>query len=265
VGPGGYAPDGTLRVWDLASIEGFWRHITASSFRSDAFAYGPVGIARESRDFILMLAGSFMVVGVPLGIAGIARQWRSDRVALVLLAGTALPVTLFFINYGTVDKEFMFLPAYAVWSLWLVLGIDWAIDSVSVAGGSAAPVLLSGAVALALPALAFGVNLRLVSLHSERSVRTDAERFLARVPQGAIVYGAFTDVAPYQYLQEVEGVRPDVRLVNAWTVDRAFLRELAAANVGVRPLILTRDEPSLRGLYQIVRSGDRYEVRALGP
>lgn len=259
VGPGTYGSDGVLHVWNLASVGGFWRHVSASAFQSDAFAYGPAGLLRESGTFAGRLAGSFLFVGIPFGIAGIVRQWRSDRGLLLLIAGTAIPVTLFFIDYGAADKEFMFLPAYVAWAFWLVIGIDWAIEAGAPDAG-----WVAGAAAFALPVVAVAVNLPLVSLHGSHSVRNDSERFLAAVPQGAIVYGPFLDVAPFQYLQEVEGARPDLRLVNGWTVDDAFLLRLAAANVGQTPLYITRDEPVLHNHYQIVPVGNGtngYEVR----
>jgi hypothetical protein len=256
VGPGDYALDGTLRVWDLATLGGFWDHITAASFRHEAFAYGPVDAVREAGMFAWWLAGSFLLVGVPLGIAGIVRQWQRDRASLLLFAGTALPVTLFFINYGAIDKRFMFLPAYVVWSLWTVIGIDWALELAELP--LASPWAFA---ALALPALALLINLPLVNQRGEHRVRDEAEAFLAQVQPDAIVYGRFTSVAPLQYLQQVEGVRPDVRLVNGWTADHAFLVELAAANVGVRPFYLTQADSEICASYECVPAGTGYEVR----
>ncbi len=261
VGPGDYGIDGSLHVWNLASIGGFWSHVSASAFQSDAFAYGPLGILRQTGIFGGQLAGSFLVVGIPLGIAGIVRQWQSDRALLLLIGGTALPVTIFFINYGALDKEFMFLPAYVAWALWAAIGVDWALEAAGLATGSA-----WGALALALPLAALAVNLPLVTLHGEHRVRQTSEQFLAKVPQGAIVYGPFLDVAPFQYLQNVEGARTDVRFVNSWTVDDAFLLSLAAANVGTTPLFVTEDYGALHGLYQLVpvaRGGTGFEVRPL--
>jgi hypothetical protein len=115
--------------------------------------------------------------------------------------------------------------------------------------------------ALALPALALAVNAPLVSLHGEHRPRTEAEAFLAKVPQGGIVYGPFLDIAPLQYLQEVEGMRTDVALVNNWTVDDRFLLALADANVGVRPFFITGDHVILHGRYVLMRAGKGFEVR----
>jgi hypothetical protein len=261
VGPGDYAPDGSLRVIDLATLGGLWDHVTAAAFRSEAFAFGPADALHEAGVFFARLAGSFLVVGIPLGIAGIVRQWRADRGALLLIAGTAAPLAFFFINYGAIDKEFMFLPAYAAWALWMVAGIDWALDASLAAEVSPSMAIAASALALALPAAALAVNASLVSLHGEHAVRDDAESFMAGLPEGALVYGRFIDVAPYQYLQQVEGQRRDVTLVNGWTVDDAFLGRLAAANVGTRPFFLAEDERSLHGRYQLVKYQGGFEVR----
>ncbi len=259
VGPGTYALDGTLRVADLASLSGFWDHVSAAAFRDEAFAYGPADAMAEAGRFALWLTGSFLGVGVLLGLAGIVRQWRTDRALLVLLAGVALPVTLFFINYGAIDKRFMFLPAYVAWALWVVSGLDWLLDAAEVPAGS-----WWAAGALALPLIALAVNWPLVTLRGEHGVRDDAEQFLAQVAPDAMVYGRFTDVAPLQYLQEVDGQRPDVRLVNSWTVDPGFLVELAAANVGERPFYLTQADATVCDRYVCVPAGSGYEVRPPG-
>lgn len=268
VGPGTYALDGSLRVFDLASWSRFWDHVSAAQFRGDAFAYGPPGALREAGTFAAQLAGAFLVIGLPLGIAGAVRLWSRDRGALLLIGGTAAPATLFFINYGTLDKEFMFLPAYVAWAAFLAVGLEWAIDAAVASQPAWEHSLGIAAVALALPALMLAVNAPLVSLRGDHSVRERSEAFLAGVAPGAIVYGSFTDVAPLQYLQEVEGQRTDVRLVNSWTVDDAFLAALADANVGTTPFYVMERDRALASRYALVPVGAPgkpagYEVRAL--
>lgn len=264
VGPGTYALNGTLAVTDLATWSGFYDHVTAAQFRGDAFAYGPVDALAETATFAGWLAGSFLLIGVPLGMAGIWRLWQRDRGALVLLGGTALPVAVFFVNYGTIDKEFMFLPVYAAWALFMVAGIDWAI-AIAVASEPAweGNVLVTGA-ALVLPLAALAINAPLASLRGDTSVRDDAETFLAQVKPDAIVYGAFTDVAPIQYLQLVEGQRPDVKLVNAWNVDEGFLLQLADANAGVTPFYVMEADRALQRLYRLVPVSGGFEVLPRG-
>jgi hypothetical protein len=261
-GPGAYALDGTLRVHDLSTWGGFWDHVTASSFRGEAFAYGPLGALRQTGIFSAQLVGSFLAVGVPLGIAGAVRLWRRDRGLLVLIAGSVLPATAFFINYGAIDKEFMFVPAYCAWALLMVAGIDWALEYAARSEPAVDRSLIAAAAVLALPALALFINLPLVSLHNEHRVREESETFLAAVRPGAVVYGPFMDLAPYQYLQQVEGARTDVRLVNSWTVDAGFLAALADANVGKSPFYVTQDEPALHGKYELSPVAGGYEVSA---
>lgn len=262
VGPGTYALDGTLTVTDLATFGGFWDHITAAQFRGDAFAYGPADIAAETATFLGWLSGSFLLIGVPLGMAGIWRMWRSDRGALVLIGGSVLPLAAFFINYGTIDKEFMFLPVYAAWALFMVAGMDWAIATAIASEPSWDRSLIIGGVALMLPLLALAVNAPLASLRGDTSVRDDSEAFLAEVKPNAVVYGAFTDVAPFQYLQQVEGQRPDVKFVNAWNVDEGFLVALADANVGVRPFYVMEPDRALQAKYGFRPVAGGFEVLA---
>ncbi|HXK33287.1 MAG TPA: DUF2723 domain-containing protein [Dehalococcoidia bacterium] len=262
LGPGQYGADGTLRVWDMATLSGFWNHVTASDFQDDVFAYSASGIAGEAGTFVVRLAGAFLFVGLPLGVAGIVRQWRTDRALLFLVAGLALPQAVFFIGYGAVDKEFMFLPVYIAWALWVIIGLDWLVDAVS--SGERAWLTPSAAsvAVLALPLLLVAVNWSRVTLHEERGIRADAEAFFALVPQDAIVYGPFWDLAPLTYLQEVEGQRTDVRLVNNWTSDDRLLVAMAEANVGARPFFVTRHFIALQEDYVLRALPDKqgYEV-----
>jgi hypothetical protein len=115
-----------------------------------------------------------------------------------------------------------------------------------------------------LPALALAINWSLVTQHNERAVRTDAEAVFAAAQPNAIVYGRFTDIAPLQYLQQVEGQRTDVRLVNNWTAEPAFLVELAAANVGRVPFYITQEDARICATYRCVPAGGAYEVRPAG-
>ena len=263
VGPGTYRLDGTLEIADLATWSGFWSHVSAAQFRADTFAYGPIDAMREAAVFGWDLAGGFLLIGIPLGIAGIARLWQRDRGMLLLVGGTALPAAIFFINYGTVDKEFMFLPVYVAWALLAVAGIDWAIDVAVASDASLAGKAWVPSLALALPLLLLVINWPLVTLHDERSVREESEAFLAVVEPNAIVYGPFLEVAPLQYLQQVEGQRADVRLVNDWRVNDAFLVELARANVGRAPFYVMQEESALRGLYRLTPAGEGFRVLPL--
>src|SRR5262249_19194854 len=142
------------------------------------------------------------------------------------------------------------------------IGMSWAID-VFVPGTAA--LSLASAAMLLLPLAALAINAPLVTLRGEHRPKNDAERFLGQVKPDAIVYGPFLDLAGYQYLQQVEGVRPDVKLVNSWTVDDKFLLSLAAANVGQRAFYISQDLPALHGRYRLVpvQGGNGYEVLPL--
>lgn len=259
VGPGEYALDGTLQVANLATWSGFWHHVSAAEFRSEAFAYGPVDAAGELGQFGGWLIGTFLFVGLPLGIAGMVRQWQSDRALLMLLAGMALPIAVFFSNYGALDKEFMFLPVYVVWSLWMIVGMDWTLSAADVAPGSALALA-----ALALPLLLLAINAPRVSLRGDHAVRERGEAMLESTAANALIVGRFSDTAPLQYLQRVEGQRADVRVVNTWTAEPRLVRDLADANVGRSPFYLTQEDRALCAEFVCVPAGPLVEVRPRG-
>jgi hypothetical protein len=264
VGPGSYALDGSHTVFDLATWSGFWDHVTASAFQSDAFAYSISGALGQAGSFLQWLTWAFVVVGLPLGLMGAVRLWRDDRALLVLALGAVVPATFFFINYGTPDKEFMFVPAYVAWALLVVCGLEEALAAAPEAWRQSALVL---AAPLLLPLIALGINLPRVSLHGDQSVRAHSEDVFGTVEANAILYGAFTDVAPLQYLQFVEGERTDVTIVNSWTIDDpdAFVSALARENVGRRAFYVTRPEHALNGEFQLQKEGEVYRVVARSP
>ena len=264
IGPGAYALDGSHTVFDLTTWSGFWDHVTAASFQSDAFAYSISGAFGQAGSFLQWLTWAFVVAGLPLGVMGVVRLWRDDRALLALVLGAAAPVTFFFINYGTPDKEFMFVPAYVAWALLVACGLEEALAAAPEAWRASTLVV---AAPLLLPLIALGINLPRVSLHGDQSVRAHAEAVFAGLEPGAILYGPFMDVAPLQYLQSVEGERTDVAIVNSWTIDDpdAFLRALAAQNAGHRAFYVTRPERAIGGEFLLTKEGEVYRVDARSP
>ena len=86
--------------------------------------------------------------------------------------------------------------------------------------------------------LACAWNWRLVDLSGDWSARARGEAVLAEAEQGALVLGWWDTVPVVQYLQLVEGRRPDVTAINRFLVAPAALEPLIRRAAARRPVYI---------------------------
>src|SRR5207244_12650955 len=58
------------------------------------------------------------------------------------------------------------------------------------------------------------INFPLLDISHDTSIRDHAEALIEQSPQNSLVFGGWFDIVPLQYVQMVEGKRPDVKLRN---------------------------------------------------
>ena len=80
-------------------------------------------------------------------------------------------------------------------------------------------------------------------LHQDVSARTYAEQILADAPPDALILANWHRVTPFWYLQQVEGLRPDVRVQYVYPEgslpnEQVWLRRVSEA-ISERPTIVT--------------------------
>lgn len=242
---------GRFEPIDLATIEGLWWLVSGKVFADVMMAYTAPELLREVGHFGAELVRAFMVIGIGPGLVGIAVAWRRSRALGGLLLLVFAMSAGFYINYRVVDKDTMFLPAYLVWALWVGLGYQWLVDwagqptaavSAGVARGSvrALKAIMAGAVVFAV-----GWTWPLVDLSDDWSTRARGEAILELARPNALIVGWWGTVPVVEYLQLVEGQRPDVQAINRFLIRPDDLRELVEHEVDRRPVYL--DEP-LEGL-----------------
>jgi hypothetical protein len=172
------------------------------------------------------------------------RDWRLGGLLLLMFICSAG----FYIDYRVGDKDTMFLPAYLVWALWLGVGYQWALDWLRAnyqTAYAATPretqvlrAVIAGAVLLAML-----WNWRLVDLSDDWSARTRGETILRQAKPNALILGWWHTAPVIQYLQLVEGQRPDVKVINRFLIDRDDLRRLIEAEVKRRPVYIDSPVP----------------------
>jgi len=200
---------------DLATVEGLRWMVTARMFNSFLFGIPAAELPRELLTYGERLWSNFVGFGMVLGVVGVVADVRrrpSLQVGLALLFVSHLA---FYLSYRVGDKELMLLPTYLVWTVWVAIGAQVfcrALDRVS-------PVSVSASVLLFLLAAGtLALNFDKVDLSADTSARQRGEEILAALEPQAVYFGTWADVPILEYLQIVEGRRPDVHTVNLFFV-----------------------------------------------
>jgi hypothetical protein len=180
----------------------------------------------------------FAVVGTLLGFAGFYSQWRvlgrrvSAFLTAVFLMSSVALVALLGFDYDTFRKHIFHvypLPAYAVFALWVGLGLAWTAERYALRPGQ-------------MRAAAGGVMAVLLAAGSWVILRADdewaaryAQTVLKILPKDAVVFGqGDADLLPMAYFHMVEGARPDLTLYQP--------KGLVLGNRLFHPLRTTRDQ-----------------------
>ncbi len=256
----GYDLRGTPVHADLAMFEGLRWYVSAEIFRPFVFAYAPADAWPELRWYGTWLFQEFLVVGLLLGVAGLAYAWRRHRAFAVLTLSIFLVQAVFFVNYGAADKDQMLLPTALMWSIWIGLGALAVQELIERAAQPRARALV-GALLLTFPIALFAANVSGVQPSTSNSASVDGLLLEAR--PGALVIGSWSKIERLEYQQKVEGKRPDLRLVQQWPLSSEALDRLIRANIDRQTIYTTDEIASLRDDYALVNLGDWYVVQRL--
>jgi hypothetical protein len=243
-----------------ASWDGFWYIALAEQFRGSLD--DPLGNLPDKLGKLATLAYvQFGLLAVALPPAFVVALRRAPR--YMLLTGLALLITVLFNqSYANADIDRYYLgPALWVWTWFGILGAEIAdLVAVLVAGmrRRAAAVALDDpwvrrasvttaaivAVVMLLPTLR---DLGVRRLHADRSRETGAISWLAEalpaVPQGAVLISWWSTSTPLWYAQKVEGLRPDIDVIDDRTMlDRDLGRapDVIERYLGTRPVYVIR-------------------------
>lgn len=182
------------------------------------------------------------VAMIPVGIIGFIRSWRGDRAIALLLSLVAFGDVAFL--FGATDPRtggdyfwnlHWYLPAYVVFALWIAVGLNasWSVlartrwRKVTMAALTIGlPVLLYAiAPILARPFIAKVPGFRQIGgrdnltyvlspwKQSETGARVFGESILNAMPPHSVLFADYSIWSVVNYLQVVEGKRPDVDLV----------------------------------------------------
>jgi hypothetical protein len=136
----------------------------------------------------------------------------------------------------------MFLPAFLLWALWAGIGYQvlFSLLAKYLDDGRWRKwvlVFVQGSVVLAV-LLALVWNWEIVDLSADRSARERGEEILASARPGALIFGWWDTVPVIQYLQLVEGQRPDVTAINRFLIPYEDMVVAIQQQVGVNPVYI---------------------------
>ena len=281
-----------LRGQSVASLDGavidgwdsFWRHVLASDYGSFLSA-NPLAMQRPASYPLRLLLSQMGLAALLLGLLGWLR-WPQQPRRWTMLALVFVVNLIFAIGYKTADVDVFYLPATMVWLLAASAGLSWLLDRLAVwlegldlRSGPMWQAILTGLLAVVVllqPLLATGRTLgsaarpqtcaEVLAVGETPAFtpkRNDAWNALncglamldQDLPPQSTVVGLQGEITLLRYLQLDQGLRPDVRLIDADREDERLAvveAELAAG----RPVFVTRELPGL---------AERYSLSAAGP
>lgn len=245
---------------NLMSFDGFWWLVTGKSFAGQMFGYSFHELLSQAKAFGQELWVAFFAIGIGPGILGLVvllrRHWRLGGLFLLLF----LANVIFYIDYRVVDKATMFLPAYLIWAIWLGVGyqtlIYWLVRTMPHA--NLKPLAYGVLVTMVLLALAW--NWSRVDLSDDWSTRQQSEEILQEVQPNALVFGWWDTVPGLQYMQLVEGQRPDVTVINRFLIGGDDMNRLILSQLGRRPIYINNPSIELLRVAKVTPSGSLYHL-----
>lgn len=288
---GAFDAAGRFQPVDLSRPAGILWLMSGRSFAGQMFGYGPTATLTELWRLLVQLNRAFLGVGLGPGLLGAVLLYRRHRPIGLLLGLFFAANGLFFAAYRVVDKATMYLPVYLVWALWAGLGYQALLDWVAGRrdrGAEPAPGLEAGQARAAavrgrpgsswpragnllgaglLVAVLAGLRLTwpLADRSGDVSARLRGERLLAAAEPNALVLGWWDTVPVLQYLQLVEGRRPDILAINRFLIPSEALDALLRRELGRRPIYVDSVPGSLAGAVAVSQADLFLRLRPAPP
>jgi hypothetical protein len=243
------------------TVQGFVSYITGGQFHGalqldgwrDPVRWGIVG---------RMLVEPFGWVGLGLAALGVVGLARRHRQVLVVTGVTWWAYVFYGLTYYVPDISVFLLPAHLILTIWIGVGFDRLanlassiLSSVLRNRSSSAVYSLLIILFALLPLSRIWLNLPAVDQSGNHGGYQWGQYVLGLplAAQGAVL-ADIEKFAPLYYLQQIEGLRPDLDLVLLGS-EELYYEELAARLAAEQTVYLARYLPSLGGL----------QLHSLGP
>ena len=199
-----------------------------------AFGEGLLNVLKAMLGYWRDLLG-FGVLLIPMGAVQLYRQ---KQLFLIFLTSSFAGVILFFSFYDVPDADTMFLPGLLALMPLVACGLQVFWEFVEGASIRIERLVMAALVAIALLVGIF-TNWQYVDYSADYSVYQYAKETMDELSQDAFVVTFWTSATPLEYMQVVEGRRPDVEI---------FDRGLFVLGVRDRVLRTTQVSPEHIGI-----------------
>ena len=207
-----------------------WQFVGKASDVQDAGWYSGLGNAPTTGETPSERSGQNAYFWLPLllGLIGLAvhvqRDWRRALAVGVLFLITGVGIILYLNQtpFQPRERDYSYVASFFAFALWIGIGATGLVEMVSEALDSKGAALKK-TVGIALAALVFAAVPGWMAVEnyadhdrSGRRIATDFARNLleSTAPNAILFTNGDNDTFPLWYLQEVEGIRRDVRVVN---------------------------------------------------
>jgi hypothetical protein len=239
-----FQPDSWARFWDYVSLAQ-----TGGNFRLDVFSRNSPFLSNQAADLFRMIGANFShdrsAAGIGgwlpalAGLAGIVFMWRrSPRFALAFIVLLVLQATATVVYFNIPEGYFRsldrhYLPVLATIAVVISTGTLAVSQQIAAFARSKPALAASGAgVLVLLPLVQLTANWHANDASRRFFTRDFAVNALQALPPRAFYFTVGdNDTFPVMYVQTVEGVRTDVRIVNlslantAWYIDQIRSRD----------------------------------------
>lgn len=246
--PAGYIDaSGTFTPINLSSLQGFIYMLTIEPFRHLLFGHTPLEVLGEIGRAWGWTSSNLLGVGIPVGLLGFYQQLQQDRRLAIGLALIFACNLLFLATYAAGDTFYMLAPAMLVWVVWIAWGARELVALLMRMGSvyqRFARAIVVGSL-FSLAGAAALVNFTAADMSNQWGPRSRAESILSEVDGDALVVLSWvSDLGLLRYMQVVEGMRPDVRLVPLWQISSTDLGALLDHEIDRRPIYWLGNPPS---------------------
>lgn len=214
-----------LNWGDPSTLQRFWWHVSAKQFRVYFLSGGLEGTLENLRIFALLLWRQLTPLGLVVAGCGAFRLWRRDRALLTALLLVAVLSVTYAVLYDIAeDGDAYYLTTFLGLMILLAAGLRqlgaWTAARPPL-WGIALVVLTAG-----LPLLNLAAHWRINDRHDYDIARNYVQDALAGVaPHGLLMTRDWQLYAPFLYYHHLEGLRPDVTVVDINLVRRGWYVE----------------------------------------
>ncbi|MCC6190820.1 MAG: DUF2723 domain-containing protein [Anaerolineales bacterium] len=258
----------------LATLPGFLEHVLARGFSGDIFFFANAAALPERlRLFGAILGFEFVTPVLALmALGALAALWSGRQLGWVLLAAWAIHVFIAMTYRAPQTVEYL-MPAWVFMGVWAGLGLSAVWEGArNFALALRAPEWADTALVLILGLFVAAAQFRATypsyrALARDTSTRDEAAGLLRAAPEGAALLASWHWATPLWYLQQVEGLRPDVDVRYVFprgaSLAQNWVDSIASA-LTERPVIVTSYYAGAYAAlpYRFVPLEQAWEVRA---